>query len=174
MKSARSTLGIAASAVLIATTVALALPEAAGAQDESSGPGFCDLVGEAFGDTGQTECENQGGDALDQVVKPATDATCSSFDSVLTEFEEGGGEAIAEPVRETLEDLGCVFPEGDTTPTTAPPGGGDDDTTPTTIAQVAGEQSGPLPVTGGGLLVGGAGLGLVGLAALARRLFTRL
>lgn len=102
---------------------------------------------------------------------------CTALAEIITGFEENGAPPeLISGFEQIAEGAGCTTDEG---------GGGDDDTTTTTApptdddTEVAGEtqaaQTGggtATPATGGGLLAGGIGLGLVGLVAVGRRFFT--
>lgn len=177
---------------LVLGVVVLAIPAPAGAQAE--GPGFCDIIGKAFGDPGKQQCIDQGGEQLDQAVRPLTDGLCTAGDAIIVGFEGGGAPPeMTQPARDFLTEGGCTFAtvqqQPETTTTTAPGGteettttttasggtsGGTDETTSTTAgAVVAGVQasSAPaeLPATGAALFAG-AGVGLLSLAALLGRL----
>lgn len=132
---------------------------------QTTGAGFCDVFGTLLGEEAQSECEAQGGDQIP--LEEVTTPTCEAADAILTQFEEGGGEAIAEPVRQVFTESGvCVFGQEETTTTTAQP-------PPTTAAAPPTTSSparGTLAATGGPLaLTALGGLGLAGLALALRR-----
>ena len=152
----RTLLSVVATALIALCMVAVS---GGPASAQAEGGDFCDVFGALLGEGGQTECENQGGN--DVPLGDVTDATCAAADMLLTEVENGGGEALAGPIRQLFTDTGiCVFgaAQEDTT-TTAP----STTSTPTTVA--TGQT---LAVTGGPLVLGAGAVpvlsGLVGLA----------
>lgn len=110
---------------------------------------------------------------------------CDVFDAVISGLGDAGAPAeVTGGIQQLADAAGCTSGSGggggDTTTTTAPSGdddtttttGGDDTTTEVAGATGTGGAGGtPLPVTGGGLLAGGAGFGLLALAGLVRRFF---
>lgn len=102
---------------------------------------------------------------------------CTVLAEIITGMQEN--EAPAELIsgfQQIHDGAGCATDEGgggdddDTTTTTAPPG--DDDTEVAGAIEAAQTGGGTAtPATGGGLLAGSIGLGLVGLASVGRRFF---
>lgn len=124
--------------------------------------------------------------AADSCENQDLTAVCTILREIESQDDSGEFSALSEPILQTFEDNDGCTPESSSTSssstsssssstsssstTTTSPG-----QTTTTEAEVAGQQtsaSGALPRTGGGLLVGaGAGFGVLGLSALARRFF---
>jgi hypothetical protein len=152
--------------VVATALIALCLVAVSGgpASAQAEGGEFCDVFGALLGEAGQTECENQGGNQVP--VSGVTDATCSAADMLLTQVEDGGGEALAGPIRQLFTDTGlCVFGAAQQDPTT---------TAPSTTSTHGAVATGPtLAITGGPLALGaGAGAVLSGLVGLALALIT--
>lgn len=122
------------------------------------------------------------GAAADSCENQDLTAVCTILREIESQDDSGEFSQLSDPIIEGFEENGGCTPPPDpttTTTTTAPDDDGTTTTAPgqttTTEAEVAGQQTSAndsLPRTGGGLLVGaGAGFGVLGLAALARRFF---
>lgn len=150
---------------------------AAGAEEQPSpGPEFAAGLREIAAAIG---CPAPGGDeppSDDGGEEPGPH--CTIFAEIIAGMEENEAPPeLIDGFQQLSDGAGCATTTttSSSTTTTAPAGDddtGDDDT------EVAGEiraaQTGggtATPATGGGLLAGGIGLGLVGLASVARRLF---
>ncbi len=111
---------------------------------------------------------------------------CDVFTEVISGLGGAGAPAeLTDGIQSIADGAGCTADDGggdgnDTTTTTTAPTGDDDDDDEGDDTEVAGETETAgtgtgggtaLPATGGGLIAGGAGLGLLGLAALGRRFF---
>lgn len=164
----------------------LALGVAVPAAGQAQGPGFCDIISTAFGDEGKQQWIAQGGEQLDQAVKPLTDTLCTVGDEIVKGFEGGGAPPeMTQPARDFLTQAGCTFaaPPPDTTTTTGADGGSTgttgttfssfDATSTTGGASVLGAETArgdELPATGAGTLLTAAGLAVLSGAVLARQL----
>lgn len=146
------------SAIALVWGMATGMATPVGAQTE--GAEFCDVFGTLLGEDGQAQCEGAGGNQIP--LQEVTTPTCEAVDTILTEVEGGGGEALAGPVRQVFTDTGvCTFAaQPEEAPTT---------TAPTTAPAPTDAPAPTLPVTGSrsGSGVSAALVGLVGIALAA-------
>jgi hypothetical protein len=165
----RTLLSIVATTLIALGTVAVS---GAPASAQTEGAEFCDLFGTLLGEEGQAECEAQGGNQIP--LGDVTTPTCQAVDSLLTEVEDGGGGALAGPIRQVFTDGGiCVFAQQESTTSTAPPTTQPPATTASpgpTLAITGSSTESGLPLALSGLL----GLGLAGIALTLRRVTHRV